>query len=168
MERFKDIKPKDIFKGAGIFGATTALALATALLPHPAQAGEGITLTPPEGSVTPGASGRVNVEVLLRNSDDLVELLINGELNSLVPGRSYKVWACWDSEYDCSTNANPEIRTGPDGSVSFNGLQFTIFDRPQHPITSLQVREETSGEIPSDACYVGAIPCLRAPFSVRP
>lgn len=115
MEGFRKPNLKDI----GRVGAALLFA-ASALTPTPVNAGETITLTPPGGSVTPGAFGRVNVEVLSRNpGNDLVELLINGELNGLVPGRLYKVWACWDSIYDCSTNAYPKIKTDENGSASF-------------------------------------------------
>jgi len=154
-------------RSAKVGGLAALMVLAT--LPLPAQAGEQeiINLTPPEGSVTPGAFGRVNVEVLSKHADYRVELLIKGELNGLVPNREYRVWACWNTEGDCSTNRDPEIRTNLEGSVSFEGLRFDIFNRPHHPIASLQVREETSGAIPSDACYVGTTPCLRASFFVN-
>lgn len=150
--------------GGGIF-----LGVGVGLTPHPVDADPAsITLTPPEGSVTPGAFGSLNVELLSRRPDNLVELVIDGQLNGLIPERLYRVWACWDTEFDCGTNANPEIRTGLDGSVSFNRLQFTVFDRPQHPITSLQVREEPpGGGLAKDACAPGFTPCLRAAYTVQ-
>lgn len=151
----------------GLLAAVGLLATTCAIGPRVSAAEVSrIPLTAPEGSVTPLASGTVGVEVLSRNADHRVELLISGELQGLVPERDYKVWACWDTEHDCSAHADP-IRTNQQGAAMFNGLRFDTFNRPQNPVTSLQVRQETSGLIPADACFVGATPCLRAPVSIQ-
>lgn len=166
MEILKGKNPKDMVKRAGIFSATTSLVLATAFLPHPAQAGEGIILTPPKGSVTPQASGFVEVEVLSRNSDNLIKLHIKGDLEGLIPNRTYQPWVCWDTPADCSTQG-AGVKTDKKGLASFDE-EVNVFNRPNHPIASIRIAQVAEGEVPADACFLVSVPCLSALYSVNP
>lgn len=167
MEIFKNIDPKYLSSKATRFSAAAALALATVFTSSPARAGEGVDLTPPEGSVTPQAFGHLEVEIsngLYGRTNFLVR---SGELHGLVPGAGYGVWACLETRYDCSTNAYPEIITDETGSASFVDLKFYGIERGGHRFTTWQVRQNTEGEIPDNACPVGDTPCLEGPLSLH-
>lgn len=125
-----------------------------------------INLTSPEGSVTPRANGFLDVSVTSRSKYEQVEFLVNGRLEGFVPERKYQTWGCLETKFDCGTDGNFVITTDVNGAAYFNNLRFWMFDRSTNPVASFQVRELTSGAVPTDSCPPGFIPCATAPFAI--
>lgn len=121
-----------------------------------------VSLVPPLDSVTPEASGSVNIKVVSTYESGFVDVNVVGELSGLKANTVYKVQLCHDS--GCSTNSNPQIKTDSVGLVNFTNLVFS-YNEQKYPAAAIKVYEEVdSGPLDtSNSCpayQVGATPCL--------
>lgn len=121
-----------------------------------------IGLIPPSESITPQASGQIDIKIVNTYESGFIDVDIEGELSGLKANTVYKLYLCHDT--GCSTYSSPQIKTDNLGYVSFVDLGFS-YNEQKYPTAAVKVYEEVdSGPVDiSNACpayQVGATPCL--------